>query len=161
MANSDSNPAPLPPKKDNIAPIGSRLTELSESRVELLTKIQSLKQDLQSWRSKLNTQVKVYQDELSELKKSLNIEVEQLKSEFQELRTNLQQQEQDATSLMNLALQDILTDANGPPGDEEGGDDTEVQISSSDENNKEMPNIEEDSNVEVAQISPPENGNSL
>ncbi|PIA61488.1 hypothetical protein AQUCO_00300769v1 [Aquilegia coerulea] len=161
MANSDSNLIPpLPPKKDNIVPIGTRLTELSESRVELLTKIQSLKQDLQSWRSKLDTQVKVYQDELSELKKSLNIEVEQLKSEFQELRTNLQQQEQDATSLMNFGLQDVLTDANGPPGDEEGGD-TEVQISSSEENDMEMPNVEEDSNVKVAQISPPENGNSL
>ncbi|KAL2347548.1 hypothetical protein Fmac_001548 [Flemingia macrophylla] len=36
--------------------------ELNESRSELLGRVQSLKQDLQSWRSKLDTQVKVYRD---------------------------------------------------------------------------------------------------
>ncbi|KAI8561633.1 hypothetical protein RHMOL_Rhmol04G0355800 [Rhododendron molle] len=85
MANSDSTPsippvAPLSSKKENIVPMNSKLVELSESRLELLSRIQGLKQDLQSWRSKLDTQVKTYRDELSELKKSLNVEVEQLRS---------------------------------------------------------------------------------
>ncbi|KAF8392600.1 hypothetical protein HHK36_022946 [Tetracentron sinense] len=112
-------------KKENLTPIGSKIAELSESRSELLTRIQGLKQDLQSWRSKLDTQVKIYRDvgdsffaviELSELKKSLNVEVEQLRSEFQELRTTLQQQQDDvSTSLRNLGLQDqdVSEDANG------------------------------------------------
>ncbi|PSS18211.1 Centrosomal protein [Actinidia chinensis var. chinensis] len=113
MANSDSTPsvppiAPLPAKKENTIPINSKIAELSESRQELLTRIQGLKQDLQSWRSKLDTQVKNYRDELSELKKSLNVEVEQLRSEFQELKTTLHQQQEDVTaSLRNLGLQDI------------------------------------------------------
>ncbi|XP_021650715.2 uncharacterized protein LOC110642845 isoform X2 [Hevea brasiliensis] len=135
MANSDSStplpsPAPLAPKKENITPIGSKIAELNESRTELLSRIQGLKQDMQNWRSKLDTQVKIYRndmqnwtskldtqakiyrDELSELKKSLNVEVEQLRSEFQELRNTLQQQQEDVTtSLKNLGLQDSLADA--------------------------------------------------
>ncbi|XP_041008807.1 uncharacterized protein LOC121252974 isoform X1 [Juglans microcarpa x Juglans regia] len=130
MANSDPSPPlpranPLSSKKENITPIGSKIAELNESRAELLNRIQGLKQvtlsnaflvgimDLQNWRSKLDTQVMVYRNELSDLKKSLNVEVEQLRSEFQELRTTLQQQQQeDATSsLRNLGLQDVTTDA--------------------------------------------------
>ncbi|KAF3456207.1 hypothetical protein FNV43_RR00857 [Rhamnella rubrinervis] len=117
MASSDSSVAPpqaAPPlssKKENVTPIGSKIAELNESRSELLSRIQGLKQDLQSWRSKLDTQVKVYRDELSDLKKSLNVEVEQLRSEFQELRTTLQQQQEDVTaSLKNLGLQDVSGD---------------------------------------------------
>lgn len=88
--------------------MNSKFAELSQSRLELLSRIQGLKQDLQSWRSKLDTQVKTYRDELSELKKSLNVEVEQLRSEFQELRTTLHQQQEDVTaSLKNLGLQDV------------------------------------------------------
>ncbi|XP_062108630.1 uncharacterized protein LOC133819396 isoform X2 [Humulus lupulus] len=108
MANSDSSTplpvsAPLSPKKENIIPVAKKIAELNESRSELLTRIQGLKQDLQSWRSKLDTQVKVYRDELSELKKSLNTEVDQLRTEFQDLRTTLQQQQDDVTtSLRNL-----------------------------------------------------------
>ncbi|XP_010259642.1 PREDICTED: uncharacterized protein LOC104598988 isoform X4 [Nelumbo nucifera] len=86
MADSDSAslavaPAvvPLSSKKENMTPISSRIAELNESRSELLSRIQGLKQDLQNWRSKLDTQVKIYRDELSELKKSLNVEVEQLR----------------------------------------------------------------------------------
>ncbi|XP_069154745.1 uncharacterized protein [Solanum lycopersicum] len=119
MANPDSTlpvPAsaasPLSAKKENVVPASSKIKELTESRQELLTRIQSLKTDLQSWRYKLDGQVKVYRDELSDLKKSLNVEVEQLRSvsnalEFQELKTTLQQQQEDVTnSLRNLGLQD-------------------------------------------------------
>ncbi|KAG8369969.1 hypothetical protein BUALT_Bualt14G0068400 [Buddleja alternifolia] len=113
MANSDSiaavtpPPAPLLVNKENVTPISPKIAELTESRQELLSRIQNLKQDLQSWRMNLDTQVKVYRDELSELKKSLNTEVDQLRSEFQEIRTTLQQQQEDVTtSLRNLGLQD-------------------------------------------------------
>ncbi|CAN1187213.1 hypothetical protein LINPERPRIM_LOCUS6378 [Linum perenne] len=70
MADTDSasatvlppNPAPLAPRKQHAAPIGSKIAELNESRTELHTRIQGLKQDLQSWRSKLDTQVKIYRE---------------------------------------------------------------------------------------------------
>ncbi|KAD5508110.1 hypothetical protein E3N88_15813 [Mikania micrantha] len=133
-ANTDS--APLSVKKENLTPINSKIAvfstrissahgligeqnpnfclcfqDLSESRAELLNRIQNLKNDLQSWRSKLDTQVKSYRDELSDLKKTLNVEVDQLRSEFQELRTTLQQQQEDVTvSLKNLGLQDVSED---------------------------------------------------
>lgn len=111
MANSDSTLAvpasPLFARKENVLPASSKIAELTESRQELLNRIQNLKTDLQSWRCKLDGQVKVYRNELSELKKSLNVEVEQLRSEFQELKTTLQQQQEDVTvSLKNLGLQD-------------------------------------------------------
>ncbi|XAR57092.1 hypothetical protein NMG60_11025113 [Bertholletia excelsa] len=126
--------APLSAKKENVAPINSKIAELSESRQELLNRIQSLKQDLQGWRSKLDTQVKIYRDELSELKKSLNVEVEQLRSEFQELRTTLQQQQEDVTaSLKNLGLQDVSGEAREPEG---------AKADSADEKVKDMPKEE-------------------
>ncbi|KAJ8766376.1 hypothetical protein K2173_022435 [Erythroxylum novogranatense] len=108
MATSGSSSLPpLASTKENTTPISSRLSELNESRTELLTRIQGLKQDLQNWRSKLDTQVKIYRDELSELKKSLNVEVDQLRTEFQELRSTLQQQQEDvAASLKSFGLQD-------------------------------------------------------
>ncbi|KAI3716832.1 hypothetical protein L1987_68012 [Smallanthus sonchifolius] len=118
-ANADSAPspaavAPLSVKKENLTPTNSKIAELSESRAELLNRIQNLKNDLQSWRSKLDTQVKSYRDELSDLKKTLNVEVDQLRSEFQELRTTLQQQQEDVTdSLKNLGLQDVSEDVKG------------------------------------------------
>ncbi|KAJ4825991.1 hypothetical protein Tsubulata_051185 [Turnera subulata] len=118
MANSDSSVPPLPttaplvPRKENLTPVGSKIAELTESRTELLNRIQGLKQDLQNWRSKLDTQVKIYREELSDLKKSLNVEVDQLRSEFQELKSTLQQQQEDVTaSLKNLGLQ-------GNPGED-------------------------------------------
>ncbi|GJT84521.1 hypothetical protein Tco_1066238 [Tanacetum coccineum] len=102
-------------KKENVTPVNSKIAELSESRAELLNRIQNLKNDLQSWRSKLDTQVKSYRDELSDLKKTLNVEVDQLRSEFQELRTTLQQQQEDVTvSLKNLG------DVSGDVKDTEG-----------------------------------------
>ncbi|XP_061370572.1 uncharacterized protein LOC133313242 [Gastrolobium bilobum] len=113
MATPDSTAPSLPlsTNKENITPISSKISELNESRSELLGRIQSLKQDLQSWGSKLDTQVKVYRDELSELKKTLNVEVDQLRAEFQDLRTTLQQQQEDVTaSLRNLGLQDVSGD---------------------------------------------------
>ncbi|CAN6894173.1 unnamed protein product [Brassica oleracea var. botrytis] len=73
--------SPSPPKKQNTSPVDSKLTELNESRAELLNRILNLKQDLQSWRGKLDTQVQVYREELSGLKKTLNLEVEQLREQ--------------------------------------------------------------------------------
>ncbi|KVH89872.1 hypothetical protein Ccrd_008133 [Cynara cardunculus var. scolymus] len=66
-ANTDLAPSvptasPLGLKNENVTPINSKIAELSESRAELLNRIQSLKNDLQSWRSKLDTQVKSYRD---------------------------------------------------------------------------------------------------
>ncbi|GKE67690.1 hypothetical protein Tco_1521851 [Tanacetum coccineum] len=58
--NTDLTPLSL--KKENVTPVNSKIAELSESRAELLNRIQNLKNDLQSWRSKLDTQVKSYRD---------------------------------------------------------------------------------------------------
>ncbi|KAG6432118.1 hypothetical protein SASPL_103692 [Salvia splendens] len=55
-------PAPLSEKKENVTPINPKIAELAESRQELVSRIQNLKQDLQNWRMKLDTQVKVYRD---------------------------------------------------------------------------------------------------
>ncbi|XP_059648546.1 uncharacterized protein LOC132294634 isoform X2 [Cornus florida] len=129
MANSDSTPSVCA----SAPPLSS---ELSESRVELLNRIQGLKQDLQSWRSKLDTQVRIYRDELSDLKKSLNVEVEQLRSEFQELRTNLQQQQEDvAASLRNLGLQDVSGEVKEAEGSKVEANDEEVQNLPKEDNN--------------------------
>nr|GEY86481.1 CAP-Gly domain-containing linker protein 1 [Tanacetum cinerariifolium]GEZ09369.1 CAP-Gly domain-containing linker protein 1 [Tanacetum cinerariifolium] len=115
--------APLSLKKENVTPVNSKIAELSESRAELLNRIQNLKNDLQSWRSKLDTQVKSYRDELSDLKKTLNVEVDQLRSEFQELRTTLQQQQEDVTvSLKNLGLQDVSGDVKDAEGSKVEGE---------------------------------------
>ncbi|ESQ55899.1 hypothetical protein EUTSA_v10026485mg [Eutrema salsugineum] len=104
--------SPTAPKKENTSPVDSKLTELSESRAELLIRIQNLKQDLQSWRGKLDTQVKVYREELSGLKKTLNLEVEQLREEFKDLKTTLNQQQDDVSaSLKSLGLQDNSKDS--------------------------------------------------
>ncbi|KAJ9181927.1 hypothetical protein P3X46_005970 [Hevea brasiliensis] len=146
MANSDSStplpsPAPLAPKKENITPIGSKIAELNESRTELLSRIQGLKQDMQNWRSKLDTQVKIYRNELSELKKSLNVEVEQLRSEFQELRNTLQQQQEDVTtSLKNLGLQDSLADAKDVQDPKVEDKDEEIHASAEEDTGKKAEN---------------------
>ncbi|GJR82815.1 hypothetical protein Tco_0153600 [Tanacetum coccineum] len=58
--NTDLTPLSL--KKENVTPVNSKIAELSESRAELLNRIQNLKNDLQCWRSKLDTQVKSYRD---------------------------------------------------------------------------------------------------
>ncbi|KAG8372951.1 hypothetical protein BUALT_Bualt12G0120400 [Buddleja alternifolia] len=117
MENSDSAIPPPSVKKKNVTPINPKIAELTESRQELFSRIQNLKQDLQNWRMKMDTQVKVHRDELSELKKSLNTEVDQLRSEFQELRTTLQQQQEDVTaSLRNLGLQDVSEEPKGAEG---------------------------------------------
>ncbi|XP_044498553.1 uncharacterized protein LOC123220402 isoform X2 [Mangifera indica] len=137
MANVDSTASvsfsgPLVPKKENITPIGSKITELNESRAELLNRIQGLKQDLQNWRSKLDTQVKIYRDELCEMKKSLSVEVEQLRSEFQELRTTLHQQQDDVTaSLRNLG--DVSGDAKEVQDPQVNEKDEEVHLSVEDD----------------------------
>ncbi|OMO98482.1 hypothetical protein COLO4_13881 [Corchorus olitorius] len=146
MAASDSSPplpvnAPLAPKKENITPVGSKIAELNESRQELLSRIQGLKQDLQNWRSKLDTQVKIYRDELTDLKKTLNVEVEQLRTEFQELRTTLHQQQEDVTaSLRNLGLQDVSEGSKEAEHPKVEGKDAEVHASPVKENGKEAEN---------------------
>ncbi|XP_028097393.1 uncharacterized protein LOC114297201 isoform X2 [Camellia sinensis] len=116
MANSDSAPsvpppAPLSSKKENITPINSKIAELSESRQELLGRIQGLKQDLQGWRSKLDTQVKVYRDELSELKKSLNVEVDQLRS-LQDVPGEVKEAEGAKVKSNDEKVQDLPKDDN-------------------------------------------------
>ncbi|XP_021727716.1 uncharacterized protein LOC110694860 [Chenopodium quinoa] len=113
MANSDVTSSNESLKKENSALTQSaKLAELSESRTELLSRIQGLKQDLQNWRSKLDNQVQSHRNELVELRKSLIVEVDQLRSEFQDLRTTLQQQQEDVTaSLKILGLQDTSKDA--------------------------------------------------
>ncbi|XP_013604345.1 PREDICTED: uncharacterized protein LOC106311648 isoform X1 [Brassica oleracea var. oleracea] len=93
--------SPSPPKKQNTSPVDSKLTELNESRAELLNRILNLKQDLQSWRGKLDTQVQVYREELSGLKKTLNLEVEQLR----------EQQDDVSASLKTPGLQDDSKDS--------------------------------------------------
>ncbi|XWS14072.1 hypothetical protein CRYUN_Cryun36dG0092000 [Craigia yunnanensis] len=146
MATSDSTvslpvSAPLAPKEENITPVGSKIAELNESRTELLSRIQGLKQDLQNWRSKLDTQVKIYRDELTELKTTLNVEVEQLRTEFQELRNTLHQQQEDVTaSLRNLGLQDVSEGAKDAEDPKVEGEDEEVHTSSMKENGKEVEN---------------------
>ncbi|CDY22758.1 BnaA08g05880D [Brassica napus] len=92
--------SPSPPKKENASPVDSKLTELNESRAELLNRILNLKQDLQSWRGKLDTQVQVYREELSGLKKTLNLEVEQLR-----------EQDDVSASLKTPGLQDDSKDS--------------------------------------------------
>ncbi|XWS53631.1 hypothetical protein CRYUN_Cryun10bG0017300 [Craigia yunnanensis] len=129
---------PILQKKENITPVSSKIAELNESRTELLSRIQGLKQDLQNWRSKLDTQVKIYRDELTDLKKTLNVEVEQLRTEFQELRNTLHQQQEDVTaSLRNLGLQDV---SEGAKDAEVEAKDEEVRTSPIKENGKEVEN---------------------
>ncbi|XP_074339976.1 uncharacterized protein LOC141677804 [Apium graveolens] len=141
MATSDSSPSlpptsPLSEHKENALPINSKIAELTESRTELLSRIQGLKQDLQGWRLKMDTQVKNYQTELSELKKSLNVEVDQLRSEFQELRTTLKQQQEDVTaSLKNLDLQDV-------PGEAKEAE--VLKVESNDEKAQDLPTANDD-----------------
>ncbi|XP_059630435.1 uncharacterized protein LOC132273497 [Cornus florida] len=144
MANSDSTssvPAVAPPlssKKENITPMSSKISELSESRAELLNRIQGLKQDLQSWRSKLDTQVKTYRNELSEVKKSLNVEVEQLRYDFQQLKTTLQQQQEDVTaSLRNLGLQDVSGKVEQNEGSKVEANDERVEALAEEDTGKE------------------------
>ncbi|KAI5073690.1 hypothetical protein GOP47_0011703 [Adiantum capillus-veneris] len=60
--------------------------DISDSRAELLARVQSLRKDLREWRGKLDNQ------ELGELRNTLNVEVEQLKAEFQDLRVTLRKQ---------------------------------------------------------------------
>ncbi|XP_047318662.1 uncharacterized protein LOC124921993 isoform X2 [Impatiens glandulifera] len=115
MANNDSSSSADALVSENAMPVNSRLTELNESRDELLTRIQGLKHDLQNWRSKLDSQVKTHREELSELKKSLNHEVEELRLEFQGLKTTLEQQHEDvANSLKSLGLEDSAYVASSP-----------------------------------------------
>lgn len=80
----------------------SILTDLNDSRIDLLDRIHSLKNDLQDWRGKLDTQVKTYRQELGDLKTTLNDEVDQLKSEFQELRNSLLKQLDDTSKITSL-----------------------------------------------------------
>ncbi|KAI3984362.1 hypothetical protein MKX01_011316 [Papaver californicum] len=109
MANYSDSSAPtrVSFKKEQTVAISSEIVELTESRPELITRINGLKQDLQSWRSKIETQVKAYRGEISELKISLDVEVEKLKTELRDLRTTLQQQQ---VCLINSRMHGISQD---------------------------------------------------
>ncbi|XP_023634805.1 uncharacterized protein LOC17880798 isoform X2 [Capsella rubella] len=140
-SDSTSPPAPLSvssptaPKKDNTSPVDSKLTELNESRAELLNRIQNLKQ---SWRGKLDTQVKVYREELSGLKQTLNLEVEQLREEFKDLKTTLNLQQDDVTaSLKSLGLQDNSKDSKEQMDKRSEVTEEKVEALSTDDNTKE------------------------
>ncbi|ONK61586.1 uncharacterized protein A4U43_C08F31510 [Asparagus officinalis] len=103
----ESSPFSNSPKEEGVQPIGARIKDLDESQSELLSRIQGLKQNVQSWRSLVDTQLKSYKDEMTGLKKQLESELEQLSSDFKELKTTLQKQQEDVTnSLKNLGLQD-------------------------------------------------------
>eukprot|EP01018_Ginkgo_biloba_P003642 Gb_20171 [translate_table: standard] len=118
MAATESPHSPITPpveeRAENLSPMvqtpgvteGINLTDLNDSRADLLNRIRSLKKDLQDWRGKLDTQVKTYRQELGELKNTLNVEVEQLKSEFQDLRNSLRKQ-LDASSNIASLIPDI------------------------------------------------------
>ncbi|CAH8317110.1 unnamed protein product [Eruca vesicaria subsp. sativa] len=130
--------ASSPKKEITSPPVDSKLTELSESRAELLNRIQNLKQDLQSWRGKLDTQVQVYREELSGLKKTLNLEVEQLREEFKDLKTTLNQQQDDVSaSLKSLGLQDNSKDSKEQMDKKSEVTEEEVEARMNDENAKE------------------------
>ncbi|XP_062204616.1 uncharacterized protein LOC133906665 isoform X2 [Phragmites australis] len=130
MSDSDASP-PLPPaaaaenspspaRKEELLPVGEKISELNESQSELLGRLRGLKEDLQNWRSNLDTQVTKYKIELSDIKSALNNEIEQLRSDFQELRTTLKKQQEDVSlSLKNLGLQDATeNDGNKESGEE-------------------------------------------
>eukprot|EP00250_Pteridium_aquilinum_P034732 c8021_g1_i1 orf=241-636(-) len=84
-----------------LAADATRITDLKESRAELLARVQSLREDLQEWRGKLDTQVQTYRRELGELRNTLNTEVDQLRNEFQDLRESLQKQLDTTTTISN------------------------------------------------------------
>ncbi|KAF5189531.1 Respiratory burst oxidase protein [Thalictrum thalictroides] len=143
MASIDSIPsspidAPISPKKEKPIQDDPKIAELTETKSELLSRIQGLKTDLQSWRSKLDKQVKTYRDELTDLKNSLNVEVEELRSGFQELKMTLQQQQEDVkTSLKNIGLPDISEDVKEAPVPEPEEDPDEFQVAALEEKSKE------------------------
>ncbi|CAL4906210.1 unnamed protein product [Urochloa decumbens] len=119
LAESSSTPSPSPARKDELLPVGEKISELNESQSELLGRLRGLKEDLLSWRSNLDTQVTKYKVELSDIKSALNNEIEQLRSDFQELRTTLKKQQEDVSlSLKNLGLQDA-TENDGSKASEE------------------------------------------
>ncbi|KAI5069511.1 hypothetical protein GOP47_0015812 [Adiantum capillus-veneris] len=84
-----------------LATDATRITELKESRAELLARVQSLREDLQEWRGKLDTQVQTYRRELGDLRNTLNTEVDQLRNEFQDLRESLQKQLDTSSKISN------------------------------------------------------------
>ncbi|CAN6334301.1 unnamed protein product [Urochloa humidicola] len=106
-ASAESSQTPSPARKEELLPVGEKISELNESQAELLGRLRGLKEDLLNWRSNLDTQVTKYKVELSDIKSALNNEIEQLRSDFQELRTTLKKQQEDVSlSLKNLGLQD-------------------------------------------------------
>ncbi|TVU49942.1 hypothetical protein EJB05_01287, partial [Eragrostis curvula] len=113
-ASAETSPSQA--RKEELLPVGEKISELNQSQSELLGRLRGLKEDLQSWRSNLDTQVNKYKIELSDIKSVLNNEIEQLRTDFQELRTTLKKQQEDVTlSLKNLGLQDA-TENDGSKG---------------------------------------------
>jgi len=104
--SAESAPSPADSqRKEELLPVGEKISELNDSQSELLGRLRGLKEDLENWRSNLDTQVTKYKVELSDIKSALNNEIEQLRSDFQELRTTLKKQQEDVSlSLMNLGV---------------------------------------------------------
>ncbi|KAL6842062.1 hypothetical protein ACP4OV_028041 [Aristida adscensionis] len=150
MAGSDASPPPAASaqtspshaRKEELLPVGEKISELNESQSELLGRLRGLKEvsllgalnvlklekpyidtanlqmhrDLKSWRSNLDSQVQKYKVEISDIKSALNNDIEQLRSDFQELRTTLKKQQEDVSlSLKNLGLEDD-TETDGKKG---------------------------------------------
>ncbi|KMZ75977.1 hypothetical protein ZOSMA_108G00150 [Zostera marina] len=105
--SSPLSPSPPPSIKASGAEVEYVLADIDKSHSEMVTRLRSMKEEMQSWRSKLDTQVKTYQSEISVLKSSLSSEVELLKKEFEGLRVNLQQHQEDVTnSLKSFGIED-------------------------------------------------------
>ncbi|PNH07408.1 hypothetical protein TSOC_006137 [Tetrabaena socialis] len=83
-----------------------QLSELNEQKDALLSKVGTLKKELQDWRTKLDTQVKTYRLEVGDLRKTLNTEVEGLRAEFLELKTALKQQLELTAGLASQEVND-------------------------------------------------------
>ncbi|CAL4891836.1 unnamed protein product [Urochloa decumbens] len=150
-APAESSPTPSPARKEELLPVGEKISELNESQSELLGRLRGLKDDLLSWRSNLDTQVTKYKVELSDIKSALNNEIEQLRSDFQELRTTLKKQQEDVSlSLKNLGLQDATeNDGSKASGEENTNEDLaanlgNLKLDSASENHGESRDVKDD-----------------
>ncbi|CAN7031233.1 unnamed protein product [Brassica rapa subsp. trilocularis] len=104
--------SPSTPKKENASPVDSKLTELNESRAELLNRILNLKQQFKSFYNENKTCLKHFQNLKKNMSKTLNLEVEQLREEFKDLKTTLNQQQDDVSaSLKTPGLRDDSKDS--------------------------------------------------
>ncbi|KAI3425244.1 hypothetical protein D9Q98_009012 [Chlorella vulgaris] len=68
------------------------ITELRDSKQELIAKVQSMKQDLADWRSRMSQQVDSYREELTGLQASLSDEMSGLRGELAAMKARIKQQ---------------------------------------------------------------------